>query len=453
MGKFFGTDGVRGVANTELTGELAYKLGRFGAYVLTGHSDGNGTKILVGKDTRISGDMLENALISGILSTGADVISVGEIPTPAIAYLTRKYGADAGVVISASHNSFEYNGIKFFNKDGFKLSDEIEAEIEEYLLGNAKIDEVISHESLGRLTHNAEDALKDYVAFAASTAMTDLSGVKVALDCANGASFKTAPLAFEKLGAQVVTSFNEPDGININDGCGSTHIEKLQKFVVRTGSDIGFAYDGDADRLISVDEKGNVVDGDVIMGLIAMHLKEKGELTQNLLVGTVMSNLGLILSCEKKGIKVLQTKVGDRYVLEEMIKTGALIGGEQSGHIILFDHNTTGDGLVSSIALLSVLKLSGKKLSELAKEITILPQVLVNVKVQNSYKEKLLDIKEVAAKAEEIKNKYSGTGRLLLRPSGTEPLVRIMIEGQNYEEIEKDANELAVVIEQAMLGL
>jgi len=453
MGKLFGTDGVRGVANTELTGELAYKLGRFGAYVLTRHKESGCTKILVGKDTRISGDMLENALISGILSTGADVISVGEIPTPAIAYLTRKYGADAGVVISASHNSFEYNGIKFFNKDGFKLSDEIEEEIEDYIIGDSKIEEVVSGASLGRLSHNTDFAVKDYVDFASSTAFADVKGMKVAIDCANGASFKVAPLTLEKLGVEVYTSFNNPDGININDNCGSTHIEKLQKFVVECGADVGFAYDGDADRLISVDEQGNVVDGDVIMGLISMYLKEKGELTQNILVGTVMSNLGLILSCEKHGIKVLQTKVGDRYVLEEMVKTGACIGGEQSGHIILFNHNTTGDGLVSSLALLSVLKLSGKKLSELAKEISILPQVLVNVKVNNAYKEKLLEIKEVAEKASEIEEKYKGTGRLLLRPSGTEPLVRIMIEGQDYTEIEKDANELANVIESAMFSL
>lgn len=453
MGKFFGTDGVRGIANTELTCELAYKLGRFGAYVLTRHKEGAGTKILVGKDTRISGDMLENALISGILSTGADVISVGVIPTPAIAYLTRKYGADAGVVISASHNSFEYNGIKFFNGEGFKLSDSIEEEIESYILGENKIEEVIAGASLGKLYQNAESAVSDYVDFAVSTAFADFEGIKVAIDCANGASFRTAPLAFEKLGAKIFASFTEPDGININNECGSTHIEKLQKFVLETGADVGFAYDGDADRLISVDEQGNVVDGDVIMGLIAMYFKEKGELTQNLLVGTVMSNLGLILSCKKHDIDVLQTKVGDRYVLEEMIKTGACIGGEQSGHIILFNHNTTGDGLVSSIALMSILKLSGKKLSELSKEIEILPQVLVNVKVNNKYKEKLLEIKEVAEKAAEIEKKYKETGRLLLRPSGTEPLVRIMIEGQNFDEINKDANELAAVIETAMFSI
>ncbi len=453
MGKFFGTDGVRGVANTELTGELAYKLGFYGAYVLTSHSEGKGTKILVGKDTRISGDMLESALVAGILATGADAILVGEIPTPAIAYLTRKYGADAGVVISASHNSFEYNGIKFFNKDGFKLSDEIENEIESYILGEKTVEDVVSGACMGRLSRLDEKAVEDYVAFAAATALVDVSGIKVAVDCANGASSQVAPLAFEKLGVSVETSFNTPNGININDDCASTHIEKLQRYVKETGSDVGFAFDGDADRLIAVDENGNVVDGDVIMGLIAMHLKNKGELTQNLLVGTVMSNLGLILSCKKHGIDVLQTKVGDRYVLEKMIETGALIGGEQSGHIILFNYNTTGDGLVSAIALLSVLKISGKKLSELAKEITILPQILINVKVCNSYKEKLLTIPEVAKAAEEIEKKYEGVGRLLLRPSGTEPLVRIMIEGQKYDEIEKDAKQLADVIENAVAEL
>lgn len=453
MGKLFGTDGVRGVANTELTAELAYKLGKYGAYVLTRHSDGNQTKILVGRDTRISGDMLESALVAGILSTGADAYIVGEIPTPAIAYLTRKYGADAGVVISASHNSFEYNGIKFFNKSGFKLSDEIENEIESYILGGIELEDIPSGVSLGRAIHEVENAESDYINFAAESAMADLSGLKIAIDCANGASFKVAPATLRKLGIEVYTISDKPDGLNINFECGSTHIEQLQAYVKEADVDAGIAFDGDADRLIAVDENGNVVDGDVIMGLIAMHLKEKGELTQNLLVGTVMSNLGLIQSMSKHGIDVLQTKVGDRYVLEKMIETGGCIGGEQSGHIILFNHNTTGDGLVSAIALLSVLKLSGKKLSELAEEITILPQVLVNVKVKNEYKKTLTDIKEVAQVAAEIEKKYQGTGRLLLRPSGTEPLVRIMIEGTDYDEIKKDAEKLARAVETAMANL
>ena len=453
MGKLFGTDGVRGVANTELTAELAYKLGKYGAYVLTRHSDGNQTKILVGRDTRISGDMLESALVAGILSTGADAYIVGEIPTPAIAYLTRKYGADAGVVISASHNSFEYNGIKFFNKSGFKLSDEIENEIESYILGGIELEDIPSGVSLGRAIHEVENAESDYINFAAESAMADLSGLKIAIDCANGASFKVAPATLRKLGIEVYTISDKPDGLNINFECGSTHIEQLQAYVKEADVDAGIAFDGDADRLIAVDENGNVVDGDVIMGLIAMHLKEKGGLAQNLLVGTVMSNLGLIQSMSKHGIDVLQTKVGDRYVLEKMIETDGCIGGEQSGHIILFNHNTTGDGLVSAIALLSVLKLSGKKLSELAEEITILPQVLVNVKVKNEYKKTLTDIKEVAQVAAEIEKKYQGTGRLLLRPSGTEPLVRIMIEGTDYDEIKKDAEKLARAVETAMANL
>ncbi|MDP4118016.1 MAG: phosphoglucosamine mutase [Bacillota bacterium] len=453
MGKLFGTDGVRGIANTELTPEMAYNLGKYGSYVLTRHSDGHSTKILVGRDTRISGDMLESALVAGILSTGADVYLVGEIPTPAIAYLTRKYGADAGVVISASHNSFEYNGIKFFNKDGFKLSDEIEDEIESYILADAQLEEVPNGVSLGRIVRNIENAENDYVNFAISSAMTDISGLKVAVDCANGASFKVAPEALRRLGVDVITIHDNPDGININDGCGSTHIEKLQKFVCEKEADIGLAFDGDADRLIAVDEKGNIIDGDVIMGLISMHLKSKGELTQNKLIGTVMSNLGLVKFCEKHGIEFVQTKVGDRYVLEKMIETGACIGGEQSGHIICFNFNTTGDGLVSAIALLSVLELSGKKASEIASEITILPQVLLNVKVKNEYKKRLMEIKEVAEAACALNKKYNGAGRLLLRPSGTEPLVRIMIEGQDIDEISRDAQSLANVVEKAMMNL
>ncbi len=453
MGKFFGTDGVRGVAGIELTAELSFKLGKFGAYVLTKHSKNKKTKILVGRDTRISGDMLESALVAGILSTGADAYIVGEIPTPAIAYLTRKYEADAGVVISASHNSFEYNGIKFFNGEGFKLSDEIENEIESYILGESIIDDIPSGERLGKAIRNIENAESDYVDFAVGCALSPLDGLKVAADCANGAAFKVAPQALRRLGVDLSVCSNNPDGININNACGSTHIEKLMKFVKDTGADVGLAFDGDADRLIAVDENGDLVDGDVIMGLVAIYLKEHGKLAGDRLIGTVMSNLGLIQSCKKHGIEVVQTKVGDRYVLEKMLETGAVIGGEQSGHIILFEHNSTGDGLVSAITLLSVLKMSGKKLSELAKEITILPQVLVNVKVKNEYKERLQDISEIAEAAIKIEEKYKGTGRLLLRPSGTEPLVRIMIEGEKMEEIKKDAEMLASVVEQAMSRL
>ncbi len=453
MGKLFGTDGVRGVANLELTAELAFKLGRYGAYVLTKNLGGKTTNILVGKDTRISGDMLECALVAGITSTGANAQIIGEIPTPAIAYLTKKYNADAGVVISASHNSFEYNGIKFFNGNGYKLSDEIENEIEYYILNKEAKIELPTHEKLGRVTRSAENAASDYINYAISAISGNYSGIKVALDCANGASSKVSPKAFEKLGCEVYTTFNTPDGVNINNGCGSTHINKLQEFVVSSGADIGFAFDGDADRLIAVDEKGETVDGDIIMGLVAKHLKKENKLKNNLLVATVMSNLGLFKFCEKEGIDVIQTKVGDRYVLEKMIETGAIIGGEQSGHIILSDYNTTGDGLVSALVLLSVYASSGKKLSELKKEIEIYPQVLVNVSVKNEYKSKLTEIDEVASFAEKITNKYAGTGRLLLRPSGTEPLVRIMIEGQNINEINEDAHALAEIIENAMKKL
>lgn len=449
MGKFFGTDGVRGVAGSELCPEMAYMLGKFGAYVLTKHSGGKRTKILVGKDTRISGDMLENALVAGILSIGADAYIVGEIPTPAIAYLTKKYGADAGVVISASHNSFEYNGIKFFNGNGFKLSDEIEEEIESYILGENEISDMPVGENLGRAIRGVENAEKDYIAFVLGTALCSLDGIKVAVDTANGASYKVAPEALKSAGLTVFTVSDEPDGVNINNNCGSTHIENLQEFVKKTKADIGLAFDGDADRLIAVDELGGVVDGDVIMGLISIYLKNNGMLSENKLIGTVMSNLGLVKACEKHGIEFVATKVGDRYVLEKMLETGACIGGEQSGHIILFNHNTTGDGLVSAITLLSILKQSGKKLSELAKEITILPQVLLNVKVPNEIKNNLLGIETICSASKKIEEKYSGIGRLLLRPSGTEPLVRIMIEGQNIDEMKKDAEYLASVITDA----
>jgi phosphoglucosamine mutase len=443
MSRMFGTDGVRGVANADLTADIAYKLGRAGAYVLT-----KGThkpRILVGKDTRISGDMLEDALVSGILSVGAEAVRVGIIPTPAIAYLTRKYNADAGVVISASHNPVEYNGIKFFNGEGFKLSDDLEDRIQRVIENNFEGVPSPIGRDVGKsiVEDKAED---DYIEFAKSTIDIDLTGLKVALDCANGASYQTAVKTFRELGADVRVINNDPDGFNINDNCGSTHPEELMDYVVRKKCDVGFAFDGDADRCLAVDEKGNLVDGDFIMGICGKYLKEQGRLNNNKVVVTVMSNMGLEIALAKEGIIEEKTKVGDRYVLEEMRKGGYVLGGEQSGHIIFLEYNTTGDGLVTALQVSLIIKKTGEKISNLASIMKELPQVLVNVTVSsdkmNIYKE---DIQVVSA-IEEIENKLCGKGRVLIRPSGTEPLLRIMLEGENQEEIDILANSLACLI-------
>lgn len=445
MGKLFGTDGVRGVANEMLTAELAFNIGRAGAYVLCRHKMGK-TKIIVGKDSRISGDMLEAALSAGICSVGGEVVSLGIIPTPAVAYLTAKYNADAGVMISASHNPMEYNGIKFFNHNGYKLSDEIENEIEEHIFNNCSDIEKMTHGDIGRIT-KCDTAAKDYVEFAISRSDCRFDGKKVVLDCANGASYITSPSLFKSLGAEVITINDAPSGTNINKNCGSTHIEALQNAVKEHKADVGFAYDGDADRCLAVDENGNLTDGDKMMLICAKQLKDEGKLKNNTLVVTIMSNLGLILAAEENGINTVQTQVGDRYVLENMLENGYSIGGEQSGHIILLDKNTTGDGLLSSIAILSVMIKTGKKLSELAKVMNVLPQALVNARVSEEYKEKYESIPQIMQETENLKAKLSGKGRVLIRPSGTEPLVRVMIEGENLNEITKDAKALANLIE------
>ncbi len=445
MGKLFGTDGVRGVANLELTPRLAYQLGQAGAYVLTGETK-HTPKILVGMDTRISGDMLEAALISGICSVGAQVVSLGVIPTPAIAYLTRLYDADAGVVISASHNPFEYNGIKFFNSNGYKLPDAIEDKIEEIILnGGDELPKPIG-QNIGFKMFK-ETALEDYVSFVKGTISGDLENINVAIDCANGASFQAAPMALYELKANVNVINNEPDGININAGCGSTHMKQLQEYVRKTGSDMGLAFDGDADRVLAVDEKGNIVDGDQIMAIIGLHLKQQGMLAHNTIVATVMSNMGLDIMARNNGLVVEKTKVGDRYVLEEMLNSGYMLGGEQSGHIIFLEHNTTGDGLLTAIQLLKVLKDSGKKLSELAGVLQVLPQVLINAKVTNEKKYKYLDDEVIKKMCQELEDEFKGEGRVLIRPSGTEPLVRVMIEGKDKEIITRRAKELVRVIE------
>lgn len=445
MGRLFGTDGVRGVANTELTPELAFKIGQAGAYVLTEETH-HRARILVGKDTRISGDMLEAALIAGICSVGAEAVSIGVVPTPAVAYLTRLYNADAGVVISASHNPVEYNGIKYFNSQGYKLRDEIEERIEAIILDGAEKVPTPTGSEVGHRTEK-HDALYDYIEFAKSTIDCDLNGLKIAVDCANGAAYRTAPIALQELGAEVVVIHDQPDGSNINLNCGSTHMEQLQAFVKETGADVGLAFDGDADRVLVVDENGELVDGDQIMAVCSLHLLEKGELKDNTLVATVMSNLGLLIMAREKGLNVKQTKVGDRYVLEEMLKSGYVIGGEQSGHIIFLKHNTTGDGLITALQFLAILKQSGKKTSELASVMQVLPQVLVNAKVKNEKKNAYMEDEAIAKAVHDLEQAFKNNGRVLIRPSGTEPLVRVMIEGQDKEFLQQKAEELAALIE------
>ena len=443
MERMFGTDGVRGIANTELTSEIAYGLGRAGAYALT-----EGThkpKILVAKDTRISGDMLEAALVSGILSVGAEAVILGVVPTPAVAHLIRDYNADAGIMISASHNPVEYNGIKFFDNNGYKLKDELEDEIQRVIESGFEGVPSPTGTALGR-SYNQVNALDDYTNYAVSTIDGDFKGLKVALDCANGASYKSAVKAFEKLGAEVHVINNNPDGTNINANCGSTHPEGLEKYVVENNCDLGFAFDGDADRCLAVDENGNLVNGDFLLMLCAKHLKDEGKLKDDTLVVTVMSNLGLDIACKRENINVIKTKVGDRYVLEEMVKDGYVLGGEQSGHVIFLDHNTTGDGLVTALQVAAIKKKNGKTLSELAGIMKELPQVLVNATVPNEKKNIYLEDAEIIKSIKDIEASLHGVGRVLIRPSGTEPLVRVMLEGENQEEIDKMANDLANLI-------
>ena len=445
MGKLFGTDGVRGIANRELTVDLAFRIGQAGAYVLTKQTNGKAT-ILVGKDTRISGDMLEAALTAGICSVGGRVISLGVVPTPAVAYLTKKYHADAGVVISASHNPMEYNGIKFFNQDGFKLNDEIELEIEEYIFNQNQGIPLMQGDGIG-VCSCCSEALEDYCEFICSSVPLKLDGMKIAIDCANGASSVVAEKTLKRLGATVTVIHNQPDGTNINEHCGSTHMESICETVKNVGANVGFAFDGDADRCLAVDEKGKIVDGDVMMMICSSYLKKHGKLKENTLVATVMSNLGLFLAAEQEGIRVEKTKVGDRYVLEEMKRGGYSVGGEQSGHVIYLDYNSTGDGLLSAVMLLKVMTEEKKSLSELSKIMRVLPQALCNARVKNEYKETFSEDPDIAREIKKLEEKFNGNGRVLIRPSGTEPLVRVMIEGNDIEEITADAKMLAEMIQ------
>ena len=447
MRKYFGTDGVRGVANKELTCDLAYKLGRAGGYVLTNNE--YKVKVVVGKDTRQSGDMLEAALIAGLMSVGCDVITVGVIPTPGVAYLTRKYGAECGVVISASHNPMEDNGIKFFNKDGFKLDDEIELKIEEYIDNMEKIAYNPIGNEVGVRIHK-HTAAQDYVDYLKSIVDTDLTGLKVVLDCANGAAYKVAPEVFRELGAEVIAMNVTPDGENINHKCGSTHPEGLQKAVVEHNADLGLAYDGDADRLIAVDETGTIVDGDHIMILGAVYLKKQNKLANDTLVVTTMSNIGLHVAAKEYGIDLSITDVGDRYVIEEMKKSGHNLGGEQSGHMIFLDYNTTGDGTLSSLIVSKIVKEEGKTLSEQSALMTTYPQVLINVEVRNEVKNKFMENDEIRAEIERLEKLMNGTGRVLIRPSGTQPLVRVMLEGKDEGQIRELAQGLADLIKEKL---
>lgn len=437
MVRMFGTDGVRGIANVELTPELAFKLGKSGALVLT---DGtHRPKILVAKDTRISGDMLENAMIAGILSVGAEAVRLGVVPTPAVAHSVREFKADAGVMISASHNPVEYNGIKFFDGKGLKLSDELEDEIQALIENDFNDSAILDGINIGKVSDDPF-SIEKYIDFAKKTIDTDLKGLKVAIDAANGASYIAAKKVFEDLGADVFIINHEPNGLNINDNAGSTHPEGLKKFVLENKCDLGLALDGDADRCLAIDENGVLVDGDKILLISALALKEKGKLKDDTLVVTVMSNLGLDIAAKENGIKLIKTNVGDRYVLEEIIKHGYSLGGEQSGHVIFGDFNTTGDGIVTGVQLASIIKESGKSLSELAKVMKTMPQVLVNVTVSNNHKH-IYDTDEDIKKAiRQIENDLGDRGRVLIRPSGTEPLVRVMIEGEDQKEIENDAN-------------
>lgn len=448
MGRLFGTDGVRGIANNELTAETASVIGKSGAYVLSKGSE-NRVRILIGRDTRISGQMLEAALTAGICSVGADVYLAGVAPTPAVAYLTKKYGFDAGIVVSASHNSYEFNGIKFFDRTGYKLPDDVEYEIEDYILGIKSGIPAPEGEGVGRC-YDFSDKLDEYVENAVSTAGVGFEGKFFVLDCAEGASSKTAKKAFERLGAKVHVIHDSPNGININDKCGSTHIEELCETVKRLGADAGFAFDGDADRMLASDENGNAVDGDVIMAICANSMKKKGTLKNDTLVATVMSNLGLFIMGEKAGINIPKTKVGDRYVLEEMLRGGYVIGGEQSGHVIFLEHNTTGDGLVSAIALASVMCEENKPLSQLRRIVDIYPQILRNARVKRSGDTSYAEDCVITDEIKRLENKFAGEGRVLIRCSGTEPLVRVMIEGKNTEEITADAEKLARLIEERL---
>lgn len=445
MGRLFGTDGVRGIANKELTCEHALEIGRAAASVLTLKKN-HKPVFVIGCDTRASSDMLGSAMTAGLCSVGADVINLGVVPTPAVAYLVDKYNADAGVMISASHNPAEFNGIKIFNGNGFKLADMLEDRIEEIVLDKAIIPTLADGAAVGRVKY-ADNAIADYIDHICESINGSLEGLRIAVDCANGSASASAKTLFEKLGADATILYNAPDGTNINKNCGSTHLDNLAKFVVENKFDCGIAYDGDADRCLCVDELGNVVDGDAIMAICSLNLLKNGKLANDTVVGTIMTNFGFTKFCEANKIKFIATKVGDRYVLEEMLQGEYSLGGEQSGHVIFRDYATTGDGQLTSVQLLSILKSENKKLSELASVMARYPQVSVNIKMTTEGKLAFYTDDDVNSKIEEAKELLGKTGRIVVRPSGTEPLIRVMVEGENAEQIKAIADDVAKIIE------
>ena len=442
MGELFGTDGIRGVANRFLSGDLAYKTGRATATVLKNRGK---NYILIGKDTRKSGDMLEAALAAGITSVGVNVVRLGVIPTPGVAYLTKKYGAKAGIVISASHNPGEYNGIKIFSYDGFKLPDEREAQIEKLILSEEDTMPFPIGQEIG-ISLPDEGKVQAYMNHLISKGIGSLEGMRIALDCGHGATYRIAPQVFEKLGADVVVINTEPDGMNINRNCGSTNVEIIKKLVHEVKADVGFAFDGDGDRVMAVDDTGNIMDGDHILAACGMALKAKNQLPKDGIVGTVMSNLGFVKFMEEHNLKFIAADVGDRYVLEELRRGGYSLGGEQSGHIIFLDHATTGDGILTAVQIVNTMLEQKKKLSEINRWMKSYPQVLINAEVKEENKKKYLENEKIVQAIEKINAYFDGRGRVLIRPSGTEPLIRVMIEGEDEELIANKAEELAKLI-------
>lgn len=448
MGRLFGTDGVRGIANEALTCERAMQIGRAAAAVLSNNRR-SVPKVLIGMDTRLSSDMLANALCAGLCSVGADVVLLGVVPTPAVAYLVGKYKASAGIMISASHNPYEFNGIKIFNEDGFKLADEIEERIESIVLDGTPKLKFADSENIGRVTY-ATNAIDDYVEHITSSSICSLDGMEIAIDCANGSASVSARKLFEGLGAKIHVLSDTPDGTNINNGCGSTHLEALRDYVLEHKLCAGVAFDGDADRCLCIDDLGNVIDGDFIMAICALDMKERGKLRRNTVVGTIMTNFGFTKFCEKNDIRFIATKVGDRYVLEEMLQEGYSLGGEQSGHVIFRDFATTGDGQLTAVQLLTHLKRSKMKLSELASVMTRYPQYIVNIRTTDEGKLAFYTDSDIKAILKDAEDKLAETGRIVVRPSGTEPLIRVMTEGEDNELTERIAKDTAAAISEKL---
>jgi phosphoglucosamine mutase len=453
MRKYFGTDGIRRIANTELSPELVFRVAKAGAYVLSKHTDHMPT-ILIGRDTRISGTLIESSMISGFLSYGANVKTLGVLPTPAVAYLTKKLNADASVVISASHNTYEFNGVKYFSNKGMKIPDSIEEEIEEVMDSDKMSELVAVNENIG-ISESGEELVYEYIYFIEGIFRDSLlknanKDFKVVIDTANGATSQIAEKIFSDLGINFTIINNKPNGVNINDNCGSTHLEGLRKYVLENGYDLGIAYDGDGDRCLAIDEKGNLIDGDKILAVSSKYLKENNKLSKDTIVATVMSNLGLNVYAKNNNLNLIQTKVGDRYVLEEMLENGYNIGGEQSGHIIFLDYNPTGDGILTSLMLLQIILEKKVSASKLCDIIDIYPQVLVNAKVSNDRKYDFDKDEEIVKQIKEVEEEFAGNGRVLIRTSGTEPLVRVMIEGKDQEYITKKANDIAKLIEERL---